>query len=315
MAIMDRVRRGQFDLDGLPTDLRQVVAAALDPDPRNRPTLDAAARLAAPADHPPGRPAHRPADRRGARPVHRAARAGRPGRRGRRHRRLARPQHRGAAHAGAPARRRPRRLLRPAAGVVRRTVPPRHAARRPGAGGRRRVRGVPLDHDDAAAPPGLGAAQRVARRVRARPAPAVPRPASGTTACSCWSPRRGTWCSRSRAPCCSRCGASGSRSRPRWSATRSRPASTLSLFVCGVVLTVSLWLGSGRLPGARAGRPGGQPARRRPAALGGRGCSSSSRWPRSLGFRADLVGATWTPADGRPHAENPSPTTRRTWHA
>src|SRR4051794_31028387 len=40
MAIMDRVRRGQFDLDGLPADLRQVVAAALDPDPQRRPTLD-----------------------------------------------------------------------------------------------------------------------------------------------------------------------------------------------------------------------------------------------------------------------------------
>ena len=34
MAIMDRVRRGQFDLDALPDDLRQVVAAALDPEPR-----------------------------------------------------------------------------------------------------------------------------------------------------------------------------------------------------------------------------------------------------------------------------------------
>jgi hypothetical protein len=39
MAIMDRVRRGQFDLTGLPDDLGQVVASALDPDPRNRPTL------------------------------------------------------------------------------------------------------------------------------------------------------------------------------------------------------------------------------------------------------------------------------------
>src|SRR6478752_4207495 len=39
MAIMDRVRRGQFDLTGLPEDLRQVVASALDPEPRNRPTL------------------------------------------------------------------------------------------------------------------------------------------------------------------------------------------------------------------------------------------------------------------------------------
>ncbi|WP_395657434.1 serine/threonine-protein kinase [Nocardioides sp.] len=40
MAIMDRVRRGQMDLDGLPPDLGRVVAAALDPEPRNRPTLD-----------------------------------------------------------------------------------------------------------------------------------------------------------------------------------------------------------------------------------------------------------------------------------
>src|SRR4051794_18675827 len=40
MAIMDRVRRGQVDVDGLPDDLRGVVAAALDPDPRQRPTLD-----------------------------------------------------------------------------------------------------------------------------------------------------------------------------------------------------------------------------------------------------------------------------------
>jgi Protein kinase domain len=40
MAIMDRVRRGQFDLDGMPHDLREVVAAALDPDPQQRPTLD-----------------------------------------------------------------------------------------------------------------------------------------------------------------------------------------------------------------------------------------------------------------------------------
>jgi hypothetical protein len=37
MAIMDRVRRGQHDLDGLPEDVRRVVDAALDPDPRRRP--------------------------------------------------------------------------------------------------------------------------------------------------------------------------------------------------------------------------------------------------------------------------------------
>ncbi len=40
IAIMDRVRRGQHDLAGLADPLRRVVAAALDPDPERRPTLD-----------------------------------------------------------------------------------------------------------------------------------------------------------------------------------------------------------------------------------------------------------------------------------
>lgn len=39
MAIMDRVRRGEHDLAGLPADLRAIVAAALDPDPARRPGL------------------------------------------------------------------------------------------------------------------------------------------------------------------------------------------------------------------------------------------------------------------------------------
>jgi serine/threonine protein kinase len=39
MAIMDRVRRGEHDLAGLPDDLREVLAAALHPDPEHRPTL------------------------------------------------------------------------------------------------------------------------------------------------------------------------------------------------------------------------------------------------------------------------------------
>ncbi|MDT9591768.1 serine/threonine-protein kinase [Nocardioides zeae] len=39
MAVMDRVRRGQHDLDGLPDDVRAVVTRALEPDPRRRPTL------------------------------------------------------------------------------------------------------------------------------------------------------------------------------------------------------------------------------------------------------------------------------------
>ncbi len=40
MAIMDRVRRGEHDLTGLPEELRVVVAAALQPDPARRPSLD-----------------------------------------------------------------------------------------------------------------------------------------------------------------------------------------------------------------------------------------------------------------------------------
>lgn len=39
MAIMDRVRRGEHDLGGLPSDLRELLAAALRPDPAQRPAL------------------------------------------------------------------------------------------------------------------------------------------------------------------------------------------------------------------------------------------------------------------------------------
>lgn len=40
MAIMDRVRRGEHDLDGVEGDVRRALEAALDPEPGNRPTLD-----------------------------------------------------------------------------------------------------------------------------------------------------------------------------------------------------------------------------------------------------------------------------------
>lgn len=39
MAIMDRVRRGEHRLEGLPDGLRELVAECLDPDPLQRPTL------------------------------------------------------------------------------------------------------------------------------------------------------------------------------------------------------------------------------------------------------------------------------------
>ncbi len=40
MAIMDRVRRGEHDLSGLPDDLAEILDAALDPDPLRRPDLE-----------------------------------------------------------------------------------------------------------------------------------------------------------------------------------------------------------------------------------------------------------------------------------
>ncbi|QZY28207.1 serine/threonine-protein kinase [Nocardioides coralli] len=39
VAIMDRVRRGEHDLSALPDDVHDLVRAALDPDPRRRPSL------------------------------------------------------------------------------------------------------------------------------------------------------------------------------------------------------------------------------------------------------------------------------------
>ena len=50
MAIMDRVRRGEHDLTGLPDDLRAVLSAALQPEPARRPRLpEILARLGADA--------------------------------------------------------------------------------------------------------------------------------------------------------------------------------------------------------------------------------------------------------------------------
>lgn len=45
MAVMDRVRRGDHDLEGLDPSLRIAVEAALDPDPLRRPTLGALVRV------------------------------------------------------------------------------------------------------------------------------------------------------------------------------------------------------------------------------------------------------------------------------
>ncbi len=62
MAIMDRVRRGEHDLAGLPDDLRAIVDAALDPDPARRPRLtDLRAWLADHSTPPAPSPTARPA--------------------------------------------------------------------------------------------------------------------------------------------------------------------------------------------------------------------------------------------------------------
>ena len=55
MAIMDRVRRGDHDLTGLPDALARLVESALDPDPARRPTLDRIRHLLDP-DHDPRTP-------------------------------------------------------------------------------------------------------------------------------------------------------------------------------------------------------------------------------------------------------------------
>jgi hypothetical protein len=63
MAIMDRVRRGEHDLGGLPDDLRPIIAAALQPDPGRRPGLaDIRGWLAEDAAAPSPTSAVRPAD-------------------------------------------------------------------------------------------------------------------------------------------------------------------------------------------------------------------------------------------------------------
>ena len=61
MAIMDRVRRGEHDLSGIPDPLRQLLAEALDPEPGRRPTLEAILGWLRPQVAPGARAATRPA--------------------------------------------------------------------------------------------------------------------------------------------------------------------------------------------------------------------------------------------------------------
>ncbi len=66
MAIMDRVRRGDHDLGGLPDSLARLLDAALDPEPARRPTLDQIRQALDPDQDPrtpvPSRPPQEPED-------------------------------------------------------------------------------------------------------------------------------------------------------------------------------------------------------------------------------------------------------------
>lgn len=58
VAVMDRVRRGEHDLSGVPADLLPLLQACLHPDPRSRPTLTAALADLRPRRPMPGRRSH-----------------------------------------------------------------------------------------------------------------------------------------------------------------------------------------------------------------------------------------------------------------
>ena len=277
MAVMDRVRRGEHALDGLPDDVRRVVAAALDPDPRRRPTLpEAIHRLrsgALPAAPPraavPGRRRrlHRPAGawRRSPTPTTSPTHGSHLGRRPARSHpgRADRARPVGAAPGlGSPRGHRGGPPPRPSLAVRTRTTLLLLAA---GAGRRRRHRGLPLPRHVRAGPRRLAAPQRFAGGQRgqppaaaARPAPVVRRPAAAA--------------GRSLAP---------GPVDPRhlmltlWGIGLATAAAlfgyafglglTWTLFACGVAFLAGLWIGPGgsrvrgpvlRVVGPVTARPG-----------------------------------------------------------
>jgi hypothetical protein len=301
MAIMDRVRRGQFDLDGLPHDLRQVVAAALDPEPRNRPTLDqllawlrplTTRRGERPAAPPPTAPAHDPYTV----PLALASQAAAddetdvwPGHE------TAEPLTLALTSYQPPV------AKVPAAERFRRGVLLSGIALVCGAG--------------CAAYPWLTTALMLVLAWLLR---------SGSLAASARDQRReyrgrkwydgvqllvaAPWHLVQSVP--------GAVLLALWSLGLAVAAALvcyaiatglgLALFVCGVVLAVSLWLGPGgsrvRGPVGRVVNPLAADVRRWTVAL-----LVVLAVAAVLGFRADLAGATWTPANGRPHAEMPRP--------
>lgn len=306
MAIMDRVRRGQFDLDGLPGELGQVVAAALDPDPQARPTLEQILAWLRPLTT-------RPGERRTPPP--------------------AAPPHDPYTV--------PLALASQAAADDPTDVWPGHAVAEPhtlaltsyGPGG------APLD-PSLLSPPRVPLGERLRRGTllaglavaSGAACAAYPWVALSVLLVLTWLLRSGSLAGSARDQ---RRGVRGRRwydgvqllvATP-WHLVQSVPGTLLlalwslglalaaalvcyavaagfglALFVCGTVLTASLWLGPGgsrvRGPVSRVVNPLAADPRRWVVAL-----VLVAAAGLGLGLRADMAGADWVPADGRPNAE------------
>ena len=307
MAIMDRVRRGEHDLSGLPPHVRQVVVAGLDAEPQRRPSLpDLLRRL----ERPPA-PASPKADRSfeddfftTPLAVASAARADDLTRADPTwDRRLGRPA--GRADAGRADPPRPGRWVgdprwAPAAGPPKQPFPVRaRAAALLGAGGSRGRHGrrrLPLSGDLLARRPGLAAAQRLAGGVRgqqpadgARPDQVVRRPAAAPR-----HPVAPRAVDRGHAHARAVGSRPGHRGRP--ARLRLRAGALLDPGALRPHLHGRPVAGPGRPAGARAGTP-----RRRPDVAAPRGLVDRDRGAarRGLvrGVLVDTRGPDWAPAD------------------
>jgi hypothetical protein len=303
MAIMDRVRRGQFDLDGLPHDLRRVVAAALDPDPRQRPSLEQLLAWLRPLTT-------RPGDRRTPPPT-------------------------AAPHDPYTV---PLALAAQAAADDQTDVWPGHGTAEP------HTLALTLYEPENQAISRVSFGERLRRGslltglalVAGAGCAAYPWITLALLLVVVWLLRSGSLAGSARdqrreyrgrkwydgvqllvaAPWHLVQSVPGTLVLALWSVGLAVAAGlvcyavatglALALFVCGTALTVSLWLGPGgsrvRGPVSRVVNPLAADPRRWVVAL-----LLVLALAAGLGFRADLTGTAWTPADGRPHAEKSSP--------
>jgi Protein kinase domain len=303
MAIMDRVRRGQFDLDGLPHDLRRVVAAALDPDPRQRPSLEQLLAWLRPLTT-------RPGDRRTPPPT-------------------------AAPHDPYTV---PLALAAQAAADDQTDVWPGHGTAEP------HTLALTSYEPENQAISRVSFGERLRRGslltglalVAGAGCAAYPWITLALLLVVVWLLRSGSLAGSARdqrreyrgrkwydgvqllvaAPWHLVQSVPGTLVLALWSVGLAVAAGlvcyavatglALALFVCGTALTVSLWLGPGgsrvRGPVSRVVNPLAADPRRWVVAL-----LLVLALAAGLGFRADLTGTAWTPADGRPHAEKSSP--------